>query len=96
MSAATASTTAGTVVASNVFSGPIIELGVSAIAGAAMIHAGAVVFDTMPHGSFFHATGGATFMQVKERLKILPYECLIGLSLAIVSTLVFGVFKLFQ
>lgn len=96
MSAATASTTAGTVVASNVFSGPILELGVSAIAGAAMIHAGATVFDTMPHGSFFHATGGATFMNVKERLKMLPYECLVGLSLATVSTLVFGVFKLFQ
>jgi len=96
MSAATASTTAGTVVASNVFSGPILELGVSAIAGAAMIHAGATVLDTMPHGSFFHATGGATFMHVKERLKILPYECLVGLSLATVSTLVFGVFKLFQ
>lgn len=96
MSAATASTTAGTVVASNVFSGPILELGVSAIAGAAMIHAGATVFDTMPHGSFFHATGGATFMNVKERLKMLPYECLVGFSLATVSTLVFGVFKLFQ
>lgn len=96
MSAATASTTAGTVVASNVFSDPILELGVSAIAGAAMIHAGATVFDTMPHGSFFHATGGATFMNVKERLKMLPFECLVGLSLATVSTLVFGVFKLFQ
>jgi len=96
MSAATASTTAGTVVASNVFSGPILELGVSAIAGAAMIHAGATVFDTMPHGSFFHATGGATFMNVKERLKLLPYECLVGFSLATISTLVFGVFKLFQ
>ncbi len=96
MSAATASTTAGTVVASNVFSGPILELGVSAIAGAAMIHAGATVFDTMPHGSFFHATGGATFMQVKERLKLLPYEFAVGFTLATVSTLVFGVFKLFQ
>jgi gluconate:H+ symporter, GntP family len=96
MSAATASTTAGTVVASNVFSGPILELGISAIAGAAMIHAGATVFDTMPHGSFFHATGGATFMHVKERLKLLPYEFAVGFSLATVSTLVFGVFKLFQ
>ncbi|MDJ0856233.1 MAG: SLC13 family permease [Desulfobacterales bacterium] len=95
MSAATASTTAATVVASNVFSGPILELGVAPIAGAAMIHSGAVVFDTMPHGSFFHATGGATFMQVNERLKILPYEFLIGFSLSFVSTLVFGVFKLF-
>lgn len=96
MSAATASTTAGTIVASSVFSTPILELGVSAIGGAAMIHAGATVFDSMPHGSFFHATGGATFMGIKERLKVLPYECAVGFSLALISTLVFGVFKLFQ
>jgi GntP family gluconate:H+ symporter len=95
MSAATASTTAGTVIASNVFSGPILELGVSAIGGAAMIHAGATVFDSLPHGSFFHATGGATVMNIRERLKILPYECAVGASLAIISTLVFGVFEFF-
>ena len=40
MGMATASTTAGTVVASNVFSGTILELGVPAPADAAMIHAG--------------------------------------------------------
>ncbi len=95
MSAATASTTAGTIIASNVFSSPILELGISAIGGAAMIHAGATVFDSLPHGSFFHATGGATVMNIKERLKILPYECAVGASLAIISSLVFGVFKLF-
>jgi len=48
MSLATASTTAGTVVASNVFSSTLLELGVSALAGAAMIHAGATVFDQCP------------------------------------------------
>ncbi|MDO5059086.1 MAG: GntP family permease, partial [Neisseria sp.] len=74
MSLATASTTAGTAVASNVFSGTLLELGVSALAGAAMIHAGATVFDHMPHGSFFHATGGSVNMNIKERLKLIPYE----------------------
>lgn len=96
MSAATASTTAGTIVASNIFSSPILELGVAAIGGAAMIHAGATVFDSMPHGSFFHSTGGATGMGIKERLAVLPYECAVGFSLAFISTLIFGVFKLFQ
>ncbi|AFU19420.1 MULTISPECIES: GntP family permease [Actinobacillus] len=95
MSLATASTTAGTVVASNVFSATLIELGVSALAGAAMIHAGATVFDHMPHGSFFHATGGSVNMDMKERLKLIPYETAVGLIMTIVSTLVFGVFKLF-
>lgn len=95
MSLATASTTAGTVVASNVFSATLIELGVSALASAAMIHSGATVLDHMPHGSFFHATGGSVNMDIKERLKLIPYETAFGLIMAIVSTLVFGVFKLF-
>lgn len=95
MSMATASTTAGTVVASNVFGSTIIELGVAGLAGAAMIHAGATVLDHLPHGSFFHATGGSVFMDLKERMKLIPYETLVGLTLAVISTLVFGVLKLF-
>ena len=95
MSAATASTTAGTAVASQVFSSTILEMGVSAIAGAAMIHAGATVLDHLPHGSFFHATGGSVNMEIKERLKVMPYETLVGLTLAIISTLIYGVFQFF-
>ncbi|MBM7704274.1 GntP family permease [Metabacillus iocasae] len=93
MSAATASTTAGTVVASSVFSSVILELGIPALAGAAMIHSGATVLDHLPHGSFFHATAGSVNMGIKERLKIMPFESLVGLTIAIVSTLLFGVFK---
>lgn len=95
MSAATASTTAGTAVASQVFSGTILGMGVSAIAGAAMIHAGATVLDHLPHGSFFHATGGSVNMEIKERLKVIPYETLVGLTMAIISTLIYGVFHFF-
>jgi GntP family gluconate:H+ symporter len=65
------------------------------LAAAAMVHAGATVFDHMPHGSFFHATGGSVMMGIKERMKLIPYESLIGLMLTIVSTLIFGVFKIF-
>ncbi|UZW66661.1 GntP family permease [Priestia flexa] len=96
MSAATASTTAGTAVASQVFSSTILEMGVSALAGAAMVHAGATVLDHLPHGSFFHATGGSVNMEIKERLKLIPYESAVGLTLAILSTLIYGVFKLFS
>ncbi len=92
MSLATSSTTAGTAVASNVFSGTLLELGVSGLAAAAMIHAGTTVFDHMPHGSFFHATGGSVNMDIKERLKLIPYESAVGLIMTIVSTLIFGVF----
>lgn len=95
MSLATASTTAGTAVASSVFGSTIMGLGVASLGAGAMIHSGATVFDHMPHGSFFHATGGSVNMQMKERLKLIPYETAVGLTLAIVSTLVFGVFQWF-
>lgn len=95
MSLATASTTAGAAVASNVFSSTILELGVPALAGAAMIHSGATVLDHMPHGSFFHATGGAVHMDIRERLKLIPYESAVGLMIAFVSVMMFGVFGLF-
>lgn len=95
MSLATASTTAGTAVASSVFSHTILELGVPALAGAAMIHSGATVLDHMPHGSFFHATGGAVNMNIRERLSLIPYESAVGLMIAFVSVMMFGVFGLF-
>ncbi|WP_070121245.1 GntP family permease [Bacillus marinisedimentorum] len=95
MSMATASTAAATVVAGNVFSTTLLDLGVSALAGAAMIHAGATVFDHLPHGGFFHASAGSVHMDIKERLKLLPYESLIGLVLAAVSMLIYGVFGFF-
>lgn len=85
MSAASASTTAGATIASASFGGAILAAGVSAVWGAAMINAGATVLDHLPHGSFFHATGGSVGMDVKERLKLIPYESLIGLVLTIGS-----------
>lgn len=85
MSAASASTTAGATIASASFGGAIVAAGVSAIWGAAMINAGATVLDHLPHGSFFHATGGSVGMDVKDRLKLIPYESLIGLVLTICS-----------
>ncbi len=92
MSGVTASTTSGTAVASSVFGKTIISLGVPALSAAAMIHSGATVLDHLPHGSFFHATGGSVSMNMKERLKLIPYESLIGLVMTIVSTIIFGVF----
>ncbi|GCD10262.1 GntP family permease [Clostridium tagluense] len=93
MSAATASTTSGTAVASTVFGGTILDLGVSPLSAAAMIHSGATVLDHLPHGSFFHATGGSIFMDMKERLKLIPYESLVGLTMTLVSTVIFGIMR---
>ena len=85
MAGATASTTAGATVAAQTFSGVLLEAGVPAISAAAMIHAGATVVDSLPHGSFFHATGGAVFMSIRERLKLIPYEAMIGLVATIAA-----------
>ncbi len=85
MSAASASTTAGATIASASFSDTIIAAGVSAVWGAAMVNAGATVLDHLPHGSFFHATGGTMGFSIKERLKLIPYESIVGLVLAVCS-----------
>ncbi|GHU57353.1 gluconate:proton symporter [Bacteroidia bacterium] len=81
MSAATASTTAGATVASSSFAETIMAAGISGIWGAAMINAGATVLDHLPHGSFYHATGGSVNLSFSERLKLVPYETAIGFIL---------------
>ncbi|MEG0325772.1 MAG: GntP family permease, partial [Cellulosilyticaceae bacterium] len=91
MGAATASTTAGTTIASATFGPAILAAGITPLAGAAMVHAGATVLDHLPHGSFFHATAGATNMSLSERLKLIPYESLVGLTITIVTTVIWGI-----
>ena len=90
MSAATASTTAGATIASASFSSTILAAGVPAIWGAALVNVGATVLDHLPHGSFFHATGGSVEMSIKERLRLIPYESLVGLALTGLSLLTYS------
>ena len=85
MSAATASTTAGATIASASFGEAILAAGVAAVWGAAMTNAGATTLDHLPHGSFFHATGGSMGFSVSERLRLIPYETLVGLILTLGS-----------
>lgn len=79
MAGATASTTAGATIGAQTFAGTLLEAGIPALSAGAMIHAGATVIDSLPHGSFFHATGGAANMSIKERMKLIPYEACVGL-----------------
>lgn len=85
MSAATASTTAGATISSASFSQTVLAAGVSSIWAASMTNAGATVLDHLPHGSFFHATGGSVGMSIKVRMRLIPYESLVGLLLTILS-----------
>ena len=88
MCAATASTTAGATIASASFSDAILAAGVTPVAGASLVNAGATVLDHLPHGTFFHATGGCVAMGVSQRMKLIPYESLVGLVLTAFSLLV--------
>lgn len=89
MAGATASTTAGATIASQTFAGTLTGAGISAISAAAMIHAGSTVIDSLPHGSFFHATGGSVYMNIKERMKLIPYEACVGLTSTIASVIIY-------
>ncbi|WP_394010783.1 GntP family permease [Anaerococcus cruorum] len=89
MAAATASTTAGATIASNTFAKTLIESNVNSLNAGAMVHAGATVLDSLPHGSFFHATGGSVKMNIKNRLKLIPYEAMVGLSSTIISIIIY-------
>ena len=86
---ATASTTAGATIASQTFAQTLLNAGIPAISAGAMIHAGATVIDSLPHGSFFHATGGSVGMNIKERMKLIPFEACIGLTSTIVAVIVY-------
>lgn len=93
MGAATASSTAGATVASSSFAEIILQAGISGIWGAAMVNAGATVLDHLPHGSFFHATGGVTNLEIRKRLKLLPYESAIGFILTVGSVFAYLITK---
>lgn len=89
MAGATASTTAGATIAAQTFSGTLLEAGIPALSAGAMIHAGATVIDSLPHGSFFHATGGAAGMKIEERMKLIPFEACVGLTSTILSVVMY-------
>lgn len=88
MSFATASSTAGSTIASSTFAEVIVGAGISPVGGASMINAGASVFEQLPHGSLFHTSAGSVHMTIKERFSLIPYEALVGIVMTVVSTIV--------
>ncbi len=89
MAGATASSSAGSTIAASTFGATIMQT-VSPLAGGAMLHAGTIVLDSLPHGSIFHASAGAMEMPVGERLKLLPVDILEGLVVVVSSTILYG------
>ena len=47
------------------------------------------MIDSLPHGSFFHATGGAAGLEIKERMKLIPYEMCVGLTSTVVTVMMY-------
>jgi GntP family gluconate:H+ symporter len=92
MAGATASTTAGATIASQTFAETLISSGVPALSAGAMIHAGATVVDSLPHGSFFHATGGSVNLTIGDRMKLIPFEACVGLTATLISVAMFLIF----
>jgi len=90
MAGATASTSTGSIVAAGSFGQAILTMGVAPLNAAIMVHTGAVVIDHLPHGNFFHASADSVKMDIKERMKLVPFESMVGASMCIVATIVYG------
>jgi GntP family gluconate:H+ symporter len=56
-----------------------------------MVHTGATVMDHLPHGNFFHVSGESVNMSIKDRMKLIPYESLIGATMCIIATIIYGI-----
>jgi GntP family gluconate:H+ symporter len=90
MAAATASTSTGVILATGSFSNAILATGTAPLAAAVMTHAGATVIDHLPHGTYFHVTRDAMKMSMKDRMKVVMFESIVGLTMTIVATVLFG------
>ncbi|MBU3166320.1 GntT/GntP/DsdX family permease, partial [Clostridium estertheticum] len=86
MAGATASTATGVILASGSFGKAILAMGVPPLNAAIMVHTGATVIDHLPHGNFFHASADSVKMKIKERMKLIPYESMVGGSMMITAT----------
>ncbi|OCG38567.1 GntP family permease [Gilliamella sp. Gris1-4] len=89
MAAATASTSTGVILATGTFGSTIIDMGIPAISAAVMMHTGATVIDSLPQGNYFHVTGNSMNMSIKQRMKLIPYEALVGGTMTLVATILY-------
>lgn len=90
MAAATASTSTGVILATGSFSQAILNTGVAPLSAAVMTHAGATVIDHLPHGTYFHVTRNAMNISMKDRMTVVLYESIVGLTMTIVATILYG------
>ncbi|OPA79205.1 gluconate:proton symporter [Paenibacillus selenitireducens] len=90
MAAATASTSTGVILATGSFGQAILNMGTAPLAAAVMVHTGATVIDSLPQGNYFHVTADSMKMSIKQRMGLIPYEAIVGGTMTIVATLIYG------
>ncbi|WP_149094388.1 GntP family permease [Paenibacillus terrae] len=90
MAAATASTSTGVILATGSFGEAILNMRTAPLAAAVMVHTGATVIDSLPQGNYFHVTADSMKMSIKQRMGLIPYEAIVGGTMAIVATLMYG------
>ena len=90
MAFVTGSTSTGVVIATSSFGATIIELGIAPLSAAIMIHAGAMVFDMVPQSNLVLVTVDTMKVEMKERMKVMPYEWLVGSIMLTLVLLLYG------
>ncbi len=90
MGLAVGSTSTAVILATGSFGSAIIATGVSGLAAAVMVHAAATILDGVPQGNYFHITGKSMNLSIKDRMKVMPYEMLVGATMTIVATVLYG------
>lgn len=90
MAAATASTSTGVILATSTFGHAISAIGLAPVASAVMVHTGATVIDSLPQGNYFHVTAQSMNMSIEQRMGLLAYEAIVGGTMTIVATLIYG------
>ncbi len=90
MAAATASTSTGVILATGSFGQAILDMGTAPLAAAVMVHTGATVIDSLPQGNYFHVTADSMKMSIKQRMGVVSYEAIVGGTMAVVATVIYG------
>lgn len=88
MSLATGSTSNGVILAGSSFANTLIYNGIAPISAAIMMHAGSMFLDTTPHGNYILASCEVFKITMKERIKIIPYEIIVGGIIMIAAILI--------
>jgi len=56
-----------------------------------MVNAGGTVLDAVPQGNYFHITRDAMHLSIKDRMKVYPFESLVGFTTTVVATIMYGI-----